>query len=57
MWALSPDSYLGNYGCIPWIVDDDGDPLNIVIVMRGDPVSPLSLGQARLIGPVNGSDE
>ena len=57
MWALSPNSGLGNYGCIPGTVDDDGDPLNIVIVMRGDPVSPLSLGQVRLVGPVNRSDE
>jgi inorganic pyrophosphatase len=52
-----PVPYPGNYGFIPRTLDDDGDPLDMMIVMRGNPVCPLSLCQVRPIGLVNMSDE
>jgi inorganic pyrophosphatase len=52
-----PVPYPGNYGFIPQTLDDDGDPLDMMIVMRGNPVSPLSLCQVCPISLVKMSDE
>ncbi|MDQ4147060.1 MAG: inorganic diphosphatase [Pseudomonadota bacterium] len=51
-----PVPYPGNYGFIPQTLDDDGDPLGMMLVMRA-PVSPLTLCRVRPIGVVNMSDE
>ena len=51
-----PVPYPGNYGFIPQTLDEDGDPLDTIVVMR-DPVNPLTLCRARPIGIVNMSDE
>ena len=51
-----PVPYPGNYGFIPQTLDEDGDPLDMMLIMR-DPVSPMTLCQARPIGVVNMTDE
>lgn len=51
-----PVPYPGNYGFFPQTLDEDGDPLDLLVVMR-DPVSPLTLCPVRPIGIVNMTDE
>lgn len=51
-----PVPYPGNYGFIPQTLDEDGDSLDMMIVMR-DKVSPLTLCEVRPIGVVNMTDE
>ena len=51
-----PVPYPGNYGFIPQTLDEDDDPLDMMLIMR-DPVSPMTLCQARPIGVVNMTDE
>jgi inorganic pyrophosphatase len=50
-----PVPYPGNYGFLPQTLDKDGDPLDMIVVMR-DPVSPLTLCTVRPIGIVNMED-
>lgn len=50
-----PVPYPGNYGFFPRTLDDDGDPLDVLVVMR-DPVSPLTLVPVRPIGVVRMTD-
>ena len=55
--ALSPPvPYPGNYGFAPQTLDDDGDPLDLLLVMR-DAVAPLTLVTVRPIGVVHMTDE
>ena len=51
-----PVPYPGNYGFIPQTLDEDGDPLDMMVIMR-DPVSPMTLCRVRPIGVVNMKDE
>ena len=51
-----PVPYPGNYGFMPQTLDEDGDPLDLLVVMR-DPVAPLTLLTARPIGVVRMEDE
>lgn len=51
-----PVPYPGNYGFAPQTLDEDGDALDLLIVMR-DPVSPLTLVPVRPIGVVHMTDE
>lgn len=46
-----PVPYPANYGFIPQTLDDDGDPLDTLVVMQNS-VAPLTLLQARPIGVV-----
>ena len=56
-YALNPPVlYPGNYGFIPQTLDEDGDPLDLLVIMR-DPVNPLTLLHARPIGVVHMEDE
>lgn len=48
--------YPANYGFIPRSYCDDGDPLD-VLVLGNEPVSPLSLLDARAIGVMHMKDE
>lgn len=41
--------YPANYGFIPQSLGDDGDPLDVLVLMQ-EPVSPLSIVRARPIG-------
>lgn len=50
-----PVPYPGNYGFFPQTLDDDGDPLDLLVVMR-DPVSPLTLVEVRPLGVVRMKD-
>jgi len=50
-----PIPYPANYGFIPQTLDDDGDPLDTLVVMQ-NPVTPLTLLWARPIGVVHLSD-
>ena len=55
--ALNPPvSYPGNYGFVPQTLDEDGDPLDLLVIMR-DPVNPLTLLHARPLGVVHMEDE
>ena len=44
--------YPANYGFIPQTLGDDGDPLDVLVLMQ-EPVVPLSLLRARPIGLMN----
>ncbi len=46
-----PVPYPANYGFVPQTLDDDGDPLDALVLMQ-NPVAPLSLLTARPIGMV-----
>ncbi len=48
--------YPANYGFIPRTLGDDGDPLDLLVVMQ-EPVQPLSLLRARPIGMMHMVDE
>jgi len=48
--------YPANYGFIPQTLADDGDPLDVLILM-GDPVYPLTLVTARPIGLMTMMDQ
>lgn len=50
-----PVPYPGNYGFIPRSLDEDGDPLDAIVIMR-DAVSPLTLCTVRPVGVVNMED-
>lgn len=50
-----PVPYPGNYGFIPRTLDDDGDPLDMIVVMR-EPVAPMSVCAVRPIGVVDMKD-
>lgn len=50
-----PVPYPGNYGFVPQTLDHDGDPLDMMVIMR-DPVSPMGLCLVRPIGVVNMQD-
>lgn len=55
--ALNPPvPYPGNYGFVPQTLDEDGDPLDLLVIMR-DPVAPLTLLRARPLGVVRMKDE
>lgn len=51
-----PVPYPGNYGFIPQTLDEDDDPLDMMVVMRTE-VSPLSIATVRPIGLVDMHDE
>ena len=44
-----PIPYPTNYGFLPQTLDDDGDPLDVLVMMQ-NPVMPLSVLRARPIG-------
>lgn len=48
--------YPANYGFIPRTHADDGDPLDILVLMQ-EPVEPLSILRARPLGGLRMSDE
>ena len=48
--------YPANYGFIPRTLGDDGDPLDVLVLMQ-EPVQALSLLQARPIGMMHMVDE
>jgi len=48
--------YPANYGFIPRTHADDGDPLDILVLMQ-EPVEPLSIVRARPLGGLRMSDE
>ena len=48
--------YPANYGFIPRTHSDDGDPLDILVLMQ-DPVAPLSIVRARALGGLRMVDE
>jgi inorganic pyrophosphatase len=48
--------YPANYGFIPRTLGDDGDPLDVLVLMQ-EPVYPLSLLRARPIGMMHMVDE
>ena len=51
-----PVPYPGNYGFAPGTLDEDGDPLDLLVVMR-DAVPPLTLVTVRPVGVVHMEDE
>ena len=48
--------YPANYGFIPRTLGDDGDPLDVLVIMQ-EPVQPLSILRARPIGMMHMVDE
>jgi len=48
--------YPANYGFIPRTHADDGDPLDILVLMQ-DPVEPLTILRARALGGLRMVDE
>ena len=50
-----PVPYPGNYGFFPRTLDEDGDPLDMMVIMR-DAVAPLTLCDVRPIGVVEMTD-
>src|SRR5215471_14934284 len=48
--------YPANYGFIPRTHADDGDPLDILVLMQ-DPVEPLSIVRARAVGGLQMVDD
>jgi inorganic pyrophosphatase len=48
--------YPANYGFIPRTHADDGDPLDILVLMQ-DPVAPLTIVRARAIGGLQMTDD
>lgn len=50
-----PVPYPANYGFLPQTLDEDGDPLDALILMQ-NPVEPLTVLAARPIGVVNLTD-
>ena len=50
-----PVPYPGNYGFFPQTLDADGDPLDMMVIMR-DAVAPLTLCDVRPIGVVEMTD-
>jgi inorganic pyrophosphatase len=48
--------YPANYGFIPRTHADDGDPLDILVLMQ-EPVEPLTIVRARPLGGLNMSDD
>lgn len=50
-----PVPYPGNYGFVPQTLDEDGDPLDMMVIMR-ERVSPLTLCRVRPIGVVRMTD-
>jgi inorganic pyrophosphatase len=48
--------YPANYGFIPRTLGDDGDPLDLLVLMQ-EPVQPLSMLRARPIGMMQMVDE
>jgi inorganic pyrophosphatase len=48
--------YPANYGFIPRTHADDGDPLDILVLMQ-EPVAPLTIVRARALGGLRMSDE
>src|ERR1700754_4256815 len=48
--------YPANYGFIPRTHADDGDPLDILVLMQ-EPVEPLTLVRARALGGLRMVDE
>lgn len=50
-----PVPYPANYGFLPQTLDEDGDPLDAMVLMQ-NPVNPLTVLTARPIGVVNLTD-
>lgn len=48
--------YPANYGFIPRTLSDDGDPLDILVLMQ-DPVEPLTIVRAKALGGLRMIDE
>jgi inorganic pyrophosphatase len=48
--------YPANYGFIPRTLGDDGDPLDILVLMQ-EPVEPLTIVRARALGGLTMKDE
>jgi len=48
--------YPANYGFIPRTHSDDGDPLDVLVLMQ-EPVAPLSIVRARALGGLRMVDE
>ena len=48
--------YPANYGFIPRTLGDDGDPLDILVLMQ-EPVEPLTIVRARALGGLMMEDE
>jgi inorganic pyrophosphatase len=51
-----PVPYPANYGFLPQTLDEDGDPLDALVLMQ-NPVAPLTVLSARPVGIVNLTDE
>ncbi len=51
-----PVTYPANYGFVPRTLDEDGDPLDALVLMQ-NAVVPLSVLRARLVGVVRFRDE
>ena len=51
-----PVTYPANYGFVPRTLDEDGDPLDTLVLMQ-NAVVPLSVVRAKLIGVVRFKDE
>jgi inorganic pyrophosphatase len=50
-----PVPYPANYGFLPQTLDEDGDPLDAMVLMQ-NPVAPLTVLRARPVGVVNLTD-
>ena len=50
-----PVPYPANYGFLPQTLDEDGDPLDAMVLMQ-NPVKPLTVLNARPVGVVNLTD-
>src|SRR3977135_1381160 len=48
--------YPANYGFIPRTLGDDGDPLDILVLMQ-EPVEPLTIVRARALGGLQMTDD
>jgi len=48
--------YPGDYGFLPRTLGDDGDPLDILVLMQ-EPVEPLTIVRARAIGGLRMTDD
>ena len=48
--------YPGDYGFIPRTLGDDGDPLDILVLMQ-EPVEPLTIVRARALGGLRMTDD
>lgn len=53
----TPMNYICNYGCFEETLADDGDPLDVCLVMANTPLHPGCYIQCKIIGVLMTSDE